>query len=79
LRGLQEFVNVNVCVAECTPQSVAVHFVVEREDDYPTVGMLHLYVTALAVNFDEAQARERGKNFSSRENWKFHIVNSTSS
>jgi len=41
--------------------------------------MLHLHVTALTVNFEEAQSLKGGENFSSRENREYHIDNSTSS
>ncbi len=46
-------------VAERAFEGVAVNFVVVGKNDYPAVGVLHLDVAALAMNFDEAQSLQR--------------------
>jgi hypothetical protein len=52
----EELFYLNSGIAERAFQSVSINFVVEREDDHPLVGVLHLYMTAFAMNLNEAQA-----------------------
>ena len=72
-------IEIDVAIAQGAFQSVTIDFIVKWKDYYSPIGMFHLYVATFAMNFYEAQAFEGGENFSGRENWEFHIVNSTTS
>jgi hypothetical protein len=55
---LEKFFNVNFGVAQRAFQRVAVKLIMVREDDYSSIGVLHLYVTAFAVNLNKPEPRE---------------------
>lgn len=53
----EELFYLHARVAERALQRVTINFIVERKNNYPPVLVLHLYVAAFSVNFDEAQTR----------------------
>src|SRR5262245_7103620 len=57
-------------------KGIAVHFIVIWKNNPPTVGVLHLNVTAFAMDFDEAHSSKSGVNLSAGQERQFH-VNST--
>jgi hypothetical protein len=60
--SLQEFRSIDFGVAQCPLQSVTVNLVVKRKDYDAAVGMFHLNVTTLSMDFDEVEPLERGED-----------------
>jgi hypothetical protein len=59
---VQEIRDFDIGVAESAFQSVAIHLDVKRKDYDSAIGVLHLYMAAFAMNFNEAEAAERGED-----------------
>ena len=57
--SLQEFRNIDFGVALCSLQSVTVNLVVKRKYYDAAVGMFHLNVTTLSMDFDDVEPLER--------------------
>lgn len=57
---INKIINLNGGVTERSFQSVAVHFIMEREDDTPAIFVLHFNVASLPVDFDEAETLQGG-------------------
>ena len=55
---LKEFFNVNLSVAERASQSETVNLIMVRENDYSSIRVFHLYVTAFSVYVDKPESRE---------------------
>jgi len=57
-RLLEKCFKVNVGIAERAFQRITINLIMIREDDYSSIGVLHLYVAAFSVNLDKPQPRE---------------------
>ena len=55
----EEVFNGNARIPQRSFECVAVNFVVKRKDDPASVGMLHLDVASLPMDFHKAKALER--------------------
>ncbi len=75
----EKFVEGNISVTQRAAQGVAIHFVMEREDDHSAVRMRHFHVAAAPVNFHEAKPLQSSKHLPARKERKFHSEISTTS
>ena len=75
----QKVVERNIRVAERPAQGVAVHFVVEREDNHSAVRMCHFHMASAPMNLDEAKPLQCGEDFPARKEREFHSEISTTS
>ena len=68
-----KIINGNGGVTQCAFQRVAIHFVMKREDDTPTIFVLHFDVTSLPMDFDKAETLKGGENLTPGDEGQFHI------
>lgn len=61
---IDEVFDFDVRVSLGTLQRVAVNLIVEGEYNDAAIGMFHLQMAALSMNFDEAQPREGRRDLS---------------
>ena len=77
LNFFEKIFNFNVRITECALEREAVNFIMEWENNYSPVLMLHLYVTAFSMRLDETQPLQRGQDPPPRK--QIHTVSSTNS
>ena len=63
---VQKVLHGNRRVSQCALERVAIHLVMEGEDDATSIGVFHLEVASLAVNLDESEALKCGEHLSPR-------------
>ena len=62
----QKFLDFDVCVAERSFQSIAIYFVMKRENDHSSVSVFHLYMTSFGVNSHKTQTLQGGQDLPPR-------------
>ena len=56
--NIEEVFDFDVCVPQGTLQRIAVNLIVEGKYNDAAIGMFHLQMAALSMNFDETWPRE---------------------
>ena len=75
----QELFDFDRGILQSAFEGEAINLIVEWEHDSATIGMFHLHVAALAVNFGKAHALQSRMNLFAGEKRQLHSVSATTS